>query len=72
MQTQAAVLQPLVATVAMQTQAAVLQPLVATVATQTQAAVLQPLVVTTDAAMLAIPAAKAAIAATTIAAKLLS
>jgi hypothetical protein len=60
----------LVATVAMLTQAAVLQLLVATAAMLTQAAVLQLLVATMDAAMLAIPAAKAAIAATTIAAKL--
>jgi hypothetical protein len=36
----------------------------------TQAAVLQPLVATTDAAMLAMPAAKAAIAATTTPVKL--
>jgi hypothetical protein len=58
--------------VAMLTQAAVLQLLVVTVAMLTQAAVLQLLVVTTAAAMLAIPAAKAAIAATMTPAKLLS
>jgi hypothetical protein len=56
----------------MLTQAAVLQRLVATAAMLTQAAVLQRLVVTTAAAMLAIPAAKAAIAATMTPAKLLS
>jgi hypothetical protein len=73
MLTQAAVLQlTLVVTVAMLTQAAVLQLLVATAAMLTQAAVLQLLVVTTAAAMLAIPAAKAAIAATMTPAKLLS
>ena len=60
----------LVATVAMLTQAAVLQLLVATAAMLTQAAVLQLLVVTTDAAMLAMPAVKAAIAATTMPVKL--
>ena len=58
--------------VAMQTQAALLQLLVVTVAMQTQAAVLQLLVVTTAAAMLATPAAKAAIAAKMTRAKLLS
>jgi hypothetical protein len=55
----------------MLTQAAVLQlMLVATAAMLTQAAVLQRLVVTTAAAMLAIPAAKAAIAATMTPARL--
>jgi hypothetical protein len=60
----------LVATVAMLTQAAVLQLLVATAAMLTQAAVLQLLVVTMAAATLAMPAAKAAIAATMTPAKL--
>ena len=72
MRTQAAVLQLLVVTAAMLTQAAVLQLLVVTVAMLTRAAVLQLLVVTTAAAMLAIPAAKAAIAAKMTRAKLLS
>ncbi len=72
MQTQAALLQLLVVTVAMQTQAAVLQLLVAMAAMLTRAAVLQLLVVTTAAAMLATPAAKAAIAAKMTRAKLLS